>query len=430
MSTTARVYLGTVWLGSVAVFAVLAWPPYLAAYPLALTLLTVASFLTQVYELEVSPRWFFSTHLTIAATALYVGGPPLAMWVVLLSTPPAEVILRWDNLRTSLGRFLSPVLFNTAQLLLSVAAAAGVFHAVTLAFPGVSHPYYAMVASFLAYLLANTTLVAGVVALTSSQRFGRVFWAGVKSYHLQLITMGTLAITTTRLYEVSPAYLVLALVPLALVHYSAHNYLRLRRDSHMAFKRITDLLAERDEYTGEHSDDVERLAVRLADALRLNDEDVESIRAGAAIHDIGKMAIPDAILNKAGSLDEAEFETMKQHTIIGAEIIENIDIYRNVVPIVRHEHEHWDGSGYPDGISGAAIPIGARVVAVADVYSALTTERGYRPAQGKPLAYSHDEACTILQHMAGRVLDPNLVTVFLRRVAPVLDRNRGNGDTP
>ena len=77
MSTTARVYLGTVWLGSVAVFAVLAWPPYLAAYPLALTLLTVASFLTQVYELEVSPRWFFSTHLTIAATALYVGGPPL-----------------------------------------------------------------------------------------------------------------------------------------------------------------------------------------------------------------------------------------------------------------------------------------------------------------------------------------------------------------
>jgi HD-GYP domain-containing protein (c-di-GMP phosphodiesterase class II) len=84
-----------------------------------------------------------------------------------------------------------------------------------------------------------------------------------------------------------------------------------------------------------------------------------------------------------------------------------------VVPIVLHEHEHWNGSGYPKGLREEEIPIGARVVAVADVYSALTTERAYRPPQGKPLKYSHEEACLILSEMAGSVLDPNLVRTFL-----------------
>ncbi|MEX2444690.1 MAG: HD-GYP domain-containing protein [Alkalispirochaeta sp.] len=283
-------------------------------------------------------------------------------------------------------------------------------------FPGVTHPYYAMAAASLSYLVANTALVAGIVNFTSGERFSRVFRGNMQGYHLQFITMASLAIMLTTLYELSPAFLLLAFVPLTLVHLSAYNYLRLRRDSHTAFKHITDLLSERDEYTGDHSDDVERLAVQLAEAMRMSDEDVEAIRAGAAIHDIGKMAIPDAILNKSGSLDTQEFETMKTHTTIGAEILQNLAIYRNVVPIVLHEHEHWDGSGYPEGLAGEAIPMGARIVAVADVYSALTTERGYRVAQGKPLAYSQEDACTILTDMAGTVLDPTIVEVFLRIV--------------
>jgi len=184
----------------------------------------------------------------------------------------------------------------------------------------------------------------------------------------------------------------------------------------MALKDIAGLLAHRDKYTGEHSDEVEELAVSLATKLGLPDDEVETIRAGAAIHDIGKIAIPDAILNKPGPLDEDEWETMKQHPVIGSEIIKDLEIYREVVPIVRHEHEHWDGSGYPDGLEGEGIPLGARIVAVADIYSALTTERTYRPPQGKPLRYTHEQACDILQEMAGNVLDPQLVDVFVRQV--------------
>lgn len=429
MSLASRVYLILVGLAGVAVFLVMALPFHLTTYPVALSVLSVASFFTQVYELEISPRWYLSTHVTIAMTAMYVGGAPLALWVILLSTPPAEAILRWDNLQTSLGKFISPFVFNVAQLIVSVGIAAGMYHGMVVAFPVLFQPYSAMVVAFLAYLLSNTMLVAAIVALSSEERFIRLVRSQIKTYHLQLFTMGSLAIAITTLYEVSPAFLLIALVPLALVHYSSYNFLRLSRDSHLAFTRITELLSERDEYTGDHSEDVERLSYLLADALGLSDGDIDVVRAGAAIHDIGKMAIPDSILKKNDRLTDVEFETMKQHTTIGAEIIENIYIYRNVVPVVRHEHEHWDGSGYPDGIAGEEIPIAARVVAVADVYSALTTERAYRPAQGKPLAYPHEEACGILREMAGTVLDPRLVNVFIESVAPriVGSRHRGDG---
>lgn len=421
MSFRARFYLAIINIAGVAVFLFAALPFQITEFPMALIVLTIASFFTQVYELEISPRWYLSTHATIGMTALFVGGAPLALWVTLISTPIAEAILRWDNISISIGKFLSPIAFNVSQLVVSVGAAAGVYRWSSSLIPDFHQPYVSMVAAFFTYLLANTTLVAVIVALTSSERFVRLVRSRLRTYHLQLLSMGSLAIAITTLYRVSPTFLLVALVPLALVHFSSYNYLRLSRDSHLAFRRITDLLSERDEYTGDHSEDVEEIALLLADAMHLSDSERDAVQAGAAIHDIGKLAIPDAILNKEGGLTTDEFDTMKTHTIIGAEIIENIFIYRDVVPIVRHEHEHWDGSGYPDGIAGDAIPLGARIVAVADVYSALTTERAYRPAQGKPLSYSHDDACGILREMGGSVLDPTLVDLFLTKVAPKVD---------
>lgn len=410
------IYVTAVCFGCVLVLAAGSMALDPLEYIVALVLLTLASFLTQVYELEIFPKWYFSTNVAIATTAVFIGGMPLGVWVMLLSTLPAEVLLRWDQARESFARFAAPALFNTAQLILSVSAAALVYDAVLDAVAVAGHIYVSMGAAFFAYLLTNHLLVAGVISLQSSERFFRVMRSALKGVHLQYITMGVLAVLMTSLYTISPAHLALAFVPLVLVHYATSNYLRLRRESDIAFRRITALLAERDEYTGEHSDDVEELSVKLADAVGLGDEQVEAIRVGAAIHDIGKIAIPDAILKKLGPLSEDEFETMKRHTIIGAEIIKSLDIYRHVVPIVRHEHERWDGNGYPDGLKEEKIPISARIIAVADVYSALTTERAYRPPQGKPLRYTHREACEILLEMSGSVLDPSLVAKFLRLI--------------
>ncbi len=412
MTLKARLYVLLVCLAALYFVVVASMDLDPVEYFFALILLAIASLLAQVYELEIVSDWALSTHVAVAMAAVFIGGMPVGVWVVLCSTLPAEIILRWDKLGDGVWRFMAPVLFNTSQLVVTVTAAAAAFTYAERLLPGVEHSYFAMIIAFIGYVVVNSSLVAAIIALNGEADFFRVLRAGIRNVHLQFITMGVLAILMATLYQDSRGLLILALVPLALVHYATRNFLKLRRDSHLAFKRITELLAERDEYTGTHSDDVEELTERLAISMNLSDEDVDAVRSGAAIHDIGKIAIPDAILKKPGALDPDEFEVMKTHTIIGAEILQNLDVYRRVVPIVRHEHEHWDGGGYPDGLAGEDIPIGARIVAVADVYSALTTERGYRPAQGKPLKYSHKDACRILSEMAGSVLDPELVERF------------------
>ncbi len=416
MRIWARLYLVAVALGSIGLVITQSFDTSLLTYATALVLLTIASFLAQVYELEILPHFGLSTQVALALAAVYIGGISLGISVALLSTLPAEFLLRWDRLKESPRRFIDLVTFNVSQLVLSASAAALVF-GIVCRYGGLNdREYAAMVAAFFAYIFVNNALVAGIVALNRDGNFFKVLRFGFKNMPLQFITMGVLAILMYTLYTQAALNLALVFIPLALVHYSVRSYLRLRRDSHNAFKKITDLLGHRDQYTGAHSDDVEELTMRLAESVGLSDEDVEAIVSGAAIHDIGKIAIPDAILNKIGPLDHDEFETMKTHTIIGSDIISNMDIYRNVVPIVRHEHEHWDGGGYPDGLTGETIPLGARIVAVADVYSALTTERAYRPAQGKPIKYTPEQACAILYEMAGGVLDPRLVDAFVRKV--------------
>jgi HD-GYP domain-containing protein (c-di-GMP phosphodiesterase class II) len=152
---------------------------------------------------------------------------------------------------------------------------------------------------------------------------------------------------------------------------------------------------------------VAELAVKLARALRLHGEAVDQIEAAAQVHDLGKIAVPDNILLKKGPLTKEEWAVIKRHPVVGAELLQGLEIYAGVVNIVRHEHEHWDGRGYPDGLAGEEIPLGSRILAVADVWNALNTDRPYRPA------HTPEKARTILKEMAGKVLDPKLVDLFL-----------------
>ncbi len=385
----------------------------------ALVILALISFLAEIYELKIMPNWHLSTSIVINVAAILIGGPELGIWVVALSAIPSEIFLRWDKIKDDgFWSFFLYVTFNTGQLILSVAAAAFVIDLLSdpIAPYNTIEDFLIVVSAFLTYQLVNASLVAFGFSLVTENKITSILKYALKNLPLQLVTMGILALLIAILYSTSPLNIVYAFIPLALVHYSMRNYLELRQTSHRAFVKITELLEQRDPYTGEHSHDTERLAVLLAEALKLSDEKIEDIRKGAAIHDIGKIAIPDSILLKKGPLDEAEWIIMKTHPVVGAEILAGIEIYKNVVPIVRHEHEHWDGSGYPDGLAGENIPLGARIVAVADVYSALTTPREYRPAQGKPLKYTSQQACEILTKMGGKVLDPNLVKVFIEKV--------------
>src|SRR5207342_1608659 len=136
----------------------------------------------------------------------------------------------------------------------------------------------------------------------------------------------------------------------------------------------------KDQITHGHIRRVQVYATQLAGRLGVtDDQQLKAIEAAALLHDMGKLAIPEYILNKPGKLTAAEFEKMKRHASVGADILSAIDFPYPVVPIVRHHHENWDGTGYPTGLRGTDIPIGARVLSVVDCFDALTSDRPYRP---------------------------------------------------
>lgn len=170
---------------------------------------------------------------------------------------------------------------------------------------------------------------------------------------------------------------------------------------------LASALLERDRYTGEHSESVVEMARTVATTLGLDGDEVERIAMAALLHDIGKVAIPDRILNKPGRLDSAEWDLMREHPVIGERILRAIPGMGAVARIVRHEHERFDGSGYPDGLRGEQIPIGSRIILACDTYSAMTTSRPYRDAM------PHGDAVAELARCAGTQFDPRVTEALI-----------------
>ncbi len=181
---------------------------------------------------------------------------------------------------------------------------------------------------------------------------------------------------------------------------------------------LSNALEAKDAVTSQHTEEVVRLAVAVSAELELDLENVRNVELGAVLHDIGKVRVPEAILNKPGPLDEEEWAVMRTHPEVGQRILEPNKSLQAILPIVRHHHERWDGSGYPDGLSGRAIPLGARVVAACDAYRAMTEDRPYRAALGEAEARRELESC------AGAQFDPDCVAALLR----ALDRRGGTAE--
>jgi len=155
---------------------------------------------------------------------------------------------------------------------------------------------------------------------------------------------------------------------------------------------------------------VTHYALRLAQVLHLDRQQLIQVEFGALVHDAGKIWVPRPVLQKACRLNDVEWAIMRLHPVLGTQLIEQVEFLRTVAPIVRHHHEQWDGSGYPNGLAGEAIPFLARIVATADVFDALTSERSYRDA------FSLPDALAEMERMAGRYLDPHLVPFFKKAI--------------
>jgi HD-GYP domain-containing protein (c-di-GMP phosphodiesterase class II) len=180
----------------------------------------------------------------------------------------------------------------------------------------------------------------------------------------------------------------------------------LRESYRATVQALSNAVEARDSYTGKHAERVTAYGIALAQAIGLDTDRIPGIEFGFLLHDVGKVGVPDAILFKPGSLDETEFALIAQHPVIGSEILRDVDFLGDGKLVVRHHHERWDGTGYPDRLAGEAIPLAARVFAVADALDALTTDRPYR--RGTRFSRARHE----IRAHAGSQFDPGVVAAL------------------
>jgi len=310
--------------------------------------------------------------------------------------------------RTKLVHFL----FNCSGMALAVSAGCGTYR--VLAAPG-KVDILALAAAATSYFLVNTVPIAIVVALTEGKR-AILTWRGTYiwsfPYYLAGAAAAGLVSLAGRRFGWEAPFLVLPMLYIMFRSYrlylgkleSEKQHAEHTAALHLRTIEALALAIEaKDTYTHEHLQRVPAYALGLGEKLGLDDTQLQALRAAAILHDIGKLAVPEHIISKPGKLTPDEFEKMKIHPVVGAEILARVDFPYPVAPIVRAHHERWDGTGYPDGLRGEEIPIGARILAAADCLDALASDRQYRRAL--PL----DEAMAVVVGEAGKSYDPRVV---------------------
>ena len=268
--------------------------------------------------------------------------------------------------------------------------------------------------------MLNTTGIAGVVALTE-QKSVIDTWRKCYFWSFPFYLVGaSVAWVFGVLTEHGHPQSILLLLPVVYVIYRSYRmYLCHLEDEKKHVEEMAALhlrtiealalaIDAKDHTTHEHLSRVRTYAVEIAQEMNLPPE-LEALRAAALLHDIGKLAVPEHIISKPGKLTPEEFEKMKIHPVVGAEILERVEFPYPVVPIVRCHHEKWDGSGYPDGLRGEEIPIGARILSAVDCLDALASDRQYRRAL--PL----DQAMAEVAKLAGKSFDPEVVAMLEKR---------------
>jgi diguanylate cyclase (GGDEF)-like protein/putative nucleotidyltransferase with HDIG domain len=307
--------------------------------------------------------------------------------------------------------------FNVLSAAFALWGAFYAYHGPAAAWVGNS-PYLLIMLAACVYFVLNTLPIATIIWLTEKRNLQQV-WRNcyVWSFPYYLAGAGIAGLVSLINRQFSWQTSLLAFPAMFVIHRSYRLYLsRLESEKgqveemaglHLRTIEALALAIEaKDQTSQDHLQRVRVYAVELGKKLHLTPNELEALRAAALLHDIGKLGVPENIISKLGRLTPEEFEKIKIHPIVGAEILERVQFPYPVVPIVRAHHEKWDGTGYPDGLSGEAIPIGARILAAVDCLDALTTERQYR--KGLTL----DQAMAHVVSESGRAFDPEVVELL------------------
>lgn len=422
MPGAARAYVGIVVVAGAACLATAAWYLRIDQIGLFATLMVLAVGISAM-KIEL-PLGRSQSNLSLSHAVNFWGlfalGPAETVFIAAIGAW-AQCTLRVDE-RNPLYR----VLFSIATLTVTVSIAALPAQLLAGSDPpsGAALIREAAVVGPL-YFFANSALVAGAIALSTRQPvvgvWRRNFLWSAPSY---LAGAALAAFATTASERGWFGWLALLVVPLYLVFRSYHTVVSRLREEQDQTRRAMDVQLSTIEAlalaidaaagsTPEHLRSIQRYAAALGDAAGLSDAEVQGLRTAALLHDVGNMAVPEHILSKNEPLTPEEFERVKTHARVGAEILRDVPFDAPVADLVLSHHERWDGLGYPAGLRGTSIPLGARILAIADCYSTLQTDRPYRPAR------SEAEAAAVLREFSGTSFDPTLVDLFMTRVATV-----------
>lgn len=313
--------------------------------------------------------------------------------------------------------------FNAAQLGLAAGVGAEIYRHLggpsVVSVANLEVILVSVAAATAVFFVVNTAAVSGAIVLSTGSRFLSTWAQSFSWMGATYAAFGAMGIVLAALYQlVGILSLPLLLVPLLVARgvFSAYEEVSSAYDS--TIKTFVNAIEAKDAYTRGHSERVTEYAMLIARRIKMDEERASAFRYGALLHDVGKLAIKKRILTKPSSLEDDEFREIQKHPVLGAQIVKEVDFLRPALEGVLYHHERLDGSGYPEGLSGEVVPEFARIMAVADTYDAMTSNRAYRSAR------THAEAIAELRRFAGTRYDPQFVEIFIKALEEEMEEGR------
>jgi putative nucleotidyltransferase with HDIG domain len=398
-----KIYIGVITISAIALFLYLlpSLPSLYKIWFVLIFFIGISAF-AEFIPVDLPIGGGISIGFPIDFVMILVYGPALAMLITALGALIAEMIegkKSWYK-----------VIFNTSQYALT-SGIAGMVYQEAGGIVGAQNIFrFILPATIcaLTYCVVNISLFVVVVLFSQNEGIKTIWRMCIKEMIPSYIAEAPMGFIMAIIYtEVGIIGILLFFLPLFLARRSFELYAKMRKVYLDTIRALAAAIDAKDPYTKGHSERVSKNAVALAQEMNLSDQEIENIEYSALLHDVGKIGIEDSILRKEGKLTDREFKKIKEHTIIGANIIKPVDFLKNSYKAVYHHHEKYNGSGYPDGIKEEEIPLSARIIAVVDAYDAMGSDRPYRKKLDK------DIIIKVLKEQSGKQFDPEVVKVFL-----------------
>jgi HD domain-containing protein len=365
---------------------------------------TIATILTSAAPVRLPRGTMVGAAGAPILAAAFLGGPSAAAWVALVGTT------EWREVRGRVPWY--GTLYNHAAAVLPAVLAGIIYTALdgTTGFAASPQTLIAAGVAGTAYVASNTALSAAAIALREGHSIRSIFTADASIFAASMIAYAPLAWLMAHVYTTIGGWAALLFAtPLYTARAAYQRVVEMREMFTQTVRSLASAVDAKDKFTSGHSERVQRIAVDIGREMRCSEKDLEALEWGGLLHDIGKIGVPDAVLLKQDKLTKDERIIMNQHPVKGEEIIKPVQRLGPELPIIRHHHEWYNGSGYPDHLEGEQIPRLARILGVADAFEAMTAARPYRMT---PL--TAEQAFGELRKYSGIQFDPQMVDAFAR----------------